>query len=201
MITLKLKHLPLVAALLLVLQAGPRLEAGPVSGVDSTGHPPTQQTPSQKQSSDQQNKSKSATGKAQTIKPRQVKKRISRAETQDRITRLIRFSQKAAAEIRKEIKIAGAQKGKRLPKADVKAALVMADKLDRYALTLRQKEKSLAGDGSNSEAVLQTMTDMSQQLQLQLQDAMNKQQQAMQVLSNIMKNQHDTLKAIIQNMR
>jgi hypothetical protein len=51
------------------------------------------------------------------------------------------------------------------------------------------------------ESQLQTMTDMSQMLQLQLQEAMNKQQQAMQILSNIMKNQHDTLKAIIQNMR
>lgn len=51
------------------------------------------------------------------------------------------------------------------------------------------------------ESELETITDMSQQMQLQLQDAMNKQQQAMQILSNIMKNQHDTLKAIIQNMR
>lgn len=51
------------------------------------------------------------------------------------------------------------------------------------------------------EQSLQTLSDISQMLQLELQDAMNKQQQAMQILSNIMKNQHDTLKAIIQNMR
>jgi hypothetical protein len=48
---------------------------------------------------------------------------------------------------------------------------------------------------------LQTMTDMGQMLNLALQDAMQKQQQVMQMLSAIMKNQHDTLKAIIQNMR
>lgn len=51
------------------------------------------------------------------------------------------------------------------------------------------------------EQSLQTLSDISQMMQLELQDAMNKQQQAMQILSNIMKNQHDTLKAIIQNMR
>ncbi len=43
--------------------------------------------------------------------------------------------------------------------------------------------------------------DTGQKLQLQLQDAMNQQQQAMQILSNLMKNQHDTLKAVIQNLR
>jgi len=53
----------------------------------------------------------------------------------------------------------------------------------------------------NLEQSLQTMSDMSQMMQLQLQDAMNKQQQVMQILSNIMKAQHDTLKAIINNMR
>ncbi len=48
---------------------------------------------------------------------------------------------------------------------------------------------------------LQTMSDMTQMMQLDLQDAMNKQAQAMQTLSAIMKSQHDTLKAIINNMR
>ena len=41
----------------------------------------------------------------------------------------------------------------------------------------------------------------STRLKLDLQDAMNKQQQAMQILSNIMKNMHDIAKAIIQNMK
>jgi predicted nucleic acid-binding Zn-ribbon protein len=51
------------------------------------------------------------------------------------------------------------------------------------------------------EQSLQTMSDMSQMMQLELQDAMNKQQQMMQTLSAFMKSQHDTLKAIISNMR
>jgi len=51
------------------------------------------------------------------------------------------------------------------------------------------------------ESKLQSLSDMSQLLQLDLQDAMNKQAQAMQVLSAILKSQHDTLKAIIGNLR
>jgi hypothetical protein len=51
------------------------------------------------------------------------------------------------------------------------------------------------------EQKLQTMSDMTQMMQLDLQDAMQKQNQAMQTLSAIMKSQHDTLKAIISNMR
>ena len=51
------------------------------------------------------------------------------------------------------------------------------------------------------EARLDTMSDDTQMMQLELQDAMQKQQQMMQTLSAIMKSQHDTLKAIISNMR
>jgi len=51
------------------------------------------------------------------------------------------------------------------------------------------------------ESQYQTAKDMTQMLQMQLQDAMNKQQQVYAMLSAIMKNQHDTLKQIIQNMR
>jgi len=51
------------------------------------------------------------------------------------------------------------------------------------------------------EQKLQTISDMTQMMQLDLQDAMQKQNQAMQTLSAIMKSQHDTLKAIISNMR
>lgn len=51
------------------------------------------------------------------------------------------------------------------------------------------------------EAQLSQTSAGSQRLQLQLQDAMNNQQQVMQILSSVTKNHHDTLKAIIQNMR
>jgi hypothetical protein len=45
------------------------------------------------------------------------------------------------------------------------------------------------------------MGDMSQMDQMALQDAMNKQAAVMQTISSIMKMQHDTLKAIIQNLK
>ena len=124
-----------------------------------------------------------------------------RAEVQNTIKQLITFSQKASSDIRREIKRIKAQKDKRINKADIKNARNLADKFDKYASLLQQKQKTLTNNDQDIDRRLQTMTDMSQQLQLQLQDAMNKQQQAMQILSNIMKNQHDTLKSIINNMR
>lgn len=81
----------------------------------------------------------------------------------------------------------------------VEVAVTNADG-EEVLVTLTNKEEGEALLQA-LETRLQTMSDTGQQLQLQLQDAMNKQQQAMQILSNIMKNQHDTLKAIIQNMR
>jgi hypothetical protein len=62
------------------------------------------------------------------------------------------------------------------------------------------KEQAEAHMG-NLESKLQTASDMTQEMQMQLQDAMNKQAQAIQLLSNIMKMFHDTAKAIIGNMR
>jgi len=124
-----------------------------------------------------------------------------RAEVQNTNKQLITFSQKASSDIRREIKKIKAQKNKRINDADIKNALDIADKFDKYALLLKQKEKSLTDNDRDIDGTLQTMTDMSQQLQLQLQDAMNKQQQSMQILSNIMKNQHDTLKNIIKNLK
>jgi hypothetical protein len=53
----------------------------------------------------------------------------------------------------------------------------------------------------NAETNLNTLEEISQLQQLELQDAMQKQAQFVQTISNIMKNQHDTLKGIIQNMR
>ena len=124
-----------------------------------------------------------------------------RAEVQTTMKQLITFSRKTASDIRREIKKIKAQKDTRISNADIKSALDIADKLDKYARLLQQKEKSLTDNDRDIDGTRQTMADMSQQLQLQLQDAMNKQQQAMQILSNIMKNQHDTLKSIINNMK
>ena len=124
-----------------------------------------------------------------------------REEVQNRLKQLIAFSQKASLDVRRNIQNIKAQKGQRINDADIKRALEIASIFNKYALRLQQMERSLADSDQDIEGTLQTMTDMSQQLQLQLQDAMNKRQQSMQVLSNIMKNQHDTLKSIINNLK
>ena len=122
-------------------------------------------------------------------------------EVQNSIKQLITFSRKSSSDIRREVKRVNSQKNVRVSDAEIKAALDMANKFDRYARELQRKEKTLTKNKRDVDRAFQTMSYISQQLQLQLQDAMNKQQQAMQTLSNIMKNQHDTLKSIIQNMR
>jgi len=48
---------------------------------------------------------------------------------------------------------------------------------------------------------IQNRGDLNQMDQLKLQDAMNKQQQAMQAISNILKTNHDTAAAIINNLK
>ena len=51
------------------------------------------------------------------------------------------------------------------------------------------------------EVMLASLGEDSEELMLRLQDAMNEQARVMQILSNIMKNMHDTAKAIIQNLK
>jgi hypothetical protein len=141
-----------------------------------------------------------STGK--TIKKRNMPTVSSRqAEVHDTIQQLITFSRKSSSNIRREVKRIKSQKNVRVSDAEIKAALDMANKFDRYARELQRKEKTLTKNERDVERKLQTMSDMSQELQLRLQDAINKQQQTMQILSSIMKNQHDTLKSIIRNMR
>lgn len=56
----------------------------------------------------------------------------------------------------------------------------------------------VAGGGRTSAAAA---SDMSQQMQFDLQDAAQEQQDAMQTLSNMSKSMHDTAKAMIKNMK
>lgn len=114
------------------------------------------------------------------------------------------FTQKASLELRAEVNRLKRQKkqnGTQVNDADLHAALVLANRFDSYTRQLKQRSMKTGVNDKNPDATLQTMQDMGQQLMMELQDAMDKQQQAMQVMSNIMKNQHDTLKSIIQNMR
>ena len=54
---------------------------------------------------------------------------------------------------------------------------------------------------SNMENQLNRFTDIMYDLNLQLQEAMTEQAEVMQMMSSVMKTQHDTLKAIIRNLR
>jgi len=70
-----------------------------------------------------------------------------------------------------------------------------------YAGSTTTTTDTLESELEQLEAKLAKYDETTQMLQLELQDAMNKQQQAYQLLSAIIKSNHDTLKAIISNMR
>jgi hypothetical protein len=65
----------------------------------------------------------------------------------------------------------------------------------------RATKLTLEKEVSMLEAKIATLDDMTQMMQLELQDAMNKQQQAFTMISNVMKSFHDTAKSIINNIR
>lgn len=71
----------------------------------------------------------------------------------------------------------------------------------REALADNPEDGALQAEMQALEEKLAAADDMTQMMQLQLQDAMQKQQQAFQLLSNIMKSQHETTKSIIQNIK
>ncbi len=126
---------------------------------------------------------------------------VRQVDVQNKIKQLITVSRKTSSDIRSEIKKIKNQKHKSIKEPDIRGALDIANKIDKYIRLLQQKEKSLTDHDQDTDGIMQTITDISQQLQLQLEEAMNKQQQLMQTMSNIMKNQHDTLNSIIRNMK
>jgi hypothetical protein len=65
----------------------------------------------------------------------------------------------------------------------------------------RATKLTLEKEVSMLEAKIATLDDMTQMMQLELQDAMNKQQQAFTMISNVMKSFHDTAKNIINNIK
>jgi hypothetical protein len=68
---------------------------------------------------------------------------------------------------------------------------------DPSKMTITELEKEIL----TAEENLNELGDMSQLDQLALQDTLQKEQQFIQTISNIMKQQNDTLKSIIENMR
>jgi hypothetical protein len=182
-------------ALLLLFSAMPCAGAGPGGGgnIGQSGRPQPMHPPARQQSSGNEQRSK------QTVQNTATTRQVTHSETLARINELATFGENAANRIRNEVRVARKQGG--VPDAELKAALGTATRLDSYAQRLRLQERQLAADGSNSGQAHREMMEMSQQLQLQLQQAMSRQQQSQQVLSNIMKSNHDTLQNIIQNMR
>lgn len=123
------------------------------------------------------------------------------SEVKDTNKELIAFCRKASSDIRSEAKRVKKQKTVQANDSGLKAALELADKIDDLTRQLESMEKDISSNLNDLNNDRETMADMSQQLSLQLQDAMNKQQQAMQIMSNIMKAQHDTLSSIIRNLK
>ncbi len=75
----------------------------------------------------------------------------------------------------------------------------MADVRD--GLAENPNDATLQAEMAELDAKLTAASDLTSMMQLELQNAMQKQQQAFQMLSNIMKSQHDTAKAIINNIK
>lgn len=70
--------------------------------------------------------------------------------------------------------------------------------VETIRILTKEKAKNLLEEMENQ---LAAISDMSEMDNMNLQEAMNKQQQVMQIISNLMKQMHDTAKAIIDNMR
>ena len=113
------------------------------------------------------------------------KTRVTKAEARDLVKKLQRASRDIGrlANTRPRFALSDAQRRQ----FDLDAATLrrVSKALDREAVRLQQ----------------QTSGEMTQMTLLKLQDAMNKQQQALQTLSNIMKSQSETASAIIDNMK
>ncbi len=73
------------------------------------------------------------------------------------------------------------------------------DFISRMLSSIDQQIKTLDTEIEVLKKKIQTSEDMTPMMQLELQDAMNKQQQTLQTMSNVSKMHHDTLKAIISN--
>lgn len=77
----------------------------------------------------------------------------------------------------------------------------LASQLEQRRTALEKKKMALAAKAKRVDDKLGTMADMQQLDMLGLQNAMNKQAQLMQMMSNIMKASHDTAQAVIRNIK
>ncbi len=77
----------------------------------------------------------------------------------------------------------------------------LASQLEQRRTALEKKKMALAAKAKRVDDKLGIMADMQQLDMLGLQNAMNKQAQLMQMMSNIMKASHDTAQAVIRNIK
>lgn len=118
------------------------------------------------------------------------------------IDRLIAFSKKASLDIRREIREIQAEKNVRLGDAEIKYALDVAEKLEKYANLLQKKKKLLRDNNKDNDKLLtQPVEEMSQMDMLKLQAKMQEQEKLIQIMHNIQKNIHETAKSIISNLK
>jgi hypothetical protein len=139
------------------------------------------------------NITKPKTAPAATLRQEQVRKDIDQ---------LIAFSKKASLDIRREIKRIRAKKNARSGDAEIKYALGIAEKLERYAGLLQRKKKLLNDNNrENDRSVKRSVEEMSQMDMLKLQDKMQEQEQLMQLMRHIQKQMHESARSIISNLK
>ncbi len=124
-----------------------------------------------------------------------------RKATLSRINKLIASSRKASADLDREIRKLESGKEKRIKGSDLRAARSLAAKLKRYTRFLERKKNSLGKSESSLKRDINSISDNTQKLQFQLQEAMNTFQRAYRVLSNILKKHSSTSSGIIRNMK
>lgn len=111
-------------------------------------------------------------------------------------------SKKSSSDICSEIKRIKAQKNVHINDAEIKNALDIAEKLDKYSRLLQKKKKLLKDNKKGiDESLRQTLKDMSQLDMIKLQNSMNNQSQLMQMMSNIQKIMNDISMGIIRNIK
>ncbi len=124
-----------------------------------------------------------------------------RNAAQNRINKLIASTNKASADLNREVRRLESGKEKRIKGSDLKAARSLAAKLNRYVRFLEQRRNSLGKSEGDLKRDIKKISDATQKLQFELQDVMNRYQRAYRVLSNILKRYSSTASGIVRNIK
>lgn len=119
----------------------------------------------------------------------------------NRINKLISSTRKASADLNREVRRLESGKDKRIKGSDLKSVRSLAAKLNSYARFLERKKNSLGKSKSELKRDIKNISDTSQKLQIELQNAMERYQRAMQIISNILKKYSSTSSGIVRNIK